>query len=83
MEIISIVVKYTTFFIAFISSYYLLSELKVFRFFKYKNILFYKKFRFLFYDNKNEIISNLEQLNKSQIKYVYHITEAEKIKGKI
>lgn len=31
-------------------------------------------------DYKNEIISNLEQLNESQMKYVYHITEAEKIK---
>lgn len=32
---------------------------------------------------KNEIINNLELLNENQIKYIYHITEAEKIKGKI
>ncbi|QKF67047.1 transcriptional regulator, XRE family [Arcobacter venerupis] len=32
---------------------------------------------------KEEIINNLELLNENQIKYVYHITEAEKIKGKI
>jgi len=32
---------------------------------------------------KKEIINNLELLNDNQIKYVYHITEAEKIKGKI
>jgi hypothetical protein len=31
---------------------------------------------------KEEIINNLELLNENQIKYVYHITEAEKIKGK-
>ena len=29
---------------------------------------------------KEEIINNLELLNENQIKYVYHITEAEKIK---
>lgn len=29
---------------------------------------------------KEEIINNLELLNDNQIKYVYHITEAEKIK---
>lgn len=33
-------------------------------------------------DYKNEIINNLELLNENQIKYIYHITEAEKIKGK-
>lgn len=33
-------------------------------------------------DYKNEIINNLELLNENQIKYVYHITEAEKIKGR-
>lgn len=32
---------------------------------------------------KEEIINNLELLNDNQMKYVYHITEAEKIKGKI
>ncbi len=53
MEIISIVIKYIAFFIAFIAICYLLREWGIFRFFKYKNILFYKKFRFLFYDNKN------------------------------
>jgi hypothetical protein len=31
-------------------------------------------------DYKNEIISNLELLDENQIKYIYHITEAEKIK---
>lgn len=30
---------------------------------------------------KEEIISNLELLNENQIKYVYHIIEAEKIKN--
>lgn len=30
---------------------------------------------------KNEIINNLELLNENQIKYIYHITEAEKIKN--
>ncbi len=30
---------------------------------------------------KEEIINNLELLNENQIKYVYHITEAEKIKN--
>lgn len=30
---------------------------------------------------KDEIIKNLELLNENQIKYIYHITEAEKIKG--
>jgi hypothetical protein len=29
---------------------------------------------------KDEIIKNLELLNENQIKYIYHITEAEKIK---
>ena len=29
---------------------------------------------------KNEIINNLELLNNTQIKYIYHLTEAEKIK---
>lgn len=29
---------------------------------------------------KKEIINNLELLNENQIRYVYHITEAEKIK---
>lgn len=29
---------------------------------------------------KNEIINNLELLNKTQIKYIYHLTEAEKLK---
>ena len=53
MEIISIVIKYIAFFIAFIAICYLLREWGIFRFLKYKNILFYKKFRFLFYDNKN------------------------------
>jgi hypothetical protein len=32
---------------------------------------------------KEEIISNLELLNENQMKYIYHITEAEKLKGKI
>jgi hypothetical protein len=32
---------------------------------------------------KNEIINNLELLNENQIKYVYHITEAEKIKNNL
>ncbi|MDD2896709.1 MAG: helix-turn-helix domain-containing protein [Aliarcobacter sp.] len=32
---------------------------------------------------KEEIINNLELLNENQIKYIYHITEAEKLKGKI
>ncbi len=32
---------------------------------------------------KEEIINNLELLNENQIRYVYHITESEKIKGKI
>ena len=31
---------------------------------------------------KEEIINNLELLNENQIKYVYHITEAERIKVK-
>jgi len=42
---------------------------------------------FIFMDNetfkinyKNEIINNLELLNENQIKYIYHLTEAEKIK---
>ncbi|MDD3008403.1 MAG: helix-turn-helix domain-containing protein [Arcobacter sp.] len=30
---------------------------------------------------KDEIIKNLELLNENQIKYIYYITEAEKIKG--
>lgn len=30
---------------------------------------------------KEEIINNLELLNENQIRYVYHITEAEKLKG--
>ncbi|MFX4232757.1 helix-turn-helix domain-containing protein [Aliarcobacter butzleri] len=30
---------------------------------------------------KDEIIKNLELLNENQIKYIYHITEAEKIKN--
>ncbi|MFA6740764.1 MAG: helix-turn-helix domain-containing protein [Arcobacteraceae bacterium] len=30
---------------------------------------------------KEEIINNLELLNKNQIKYIYHITEAEKLKN--
>ena len=29
---------------------------------------------------KNEIINNLELLNNTQIKYIYHLIEAEKIK---
>lgn len=29
---------------------------------------------------KDEIIKNLELLNENQIKYIYHLTEAEKIK---
>jgi len=32
---------------------------------------------------KNEIINNLELLNENQIKYIYHLTEAEKLKGNI
>ncbi len=32
---------------------------------------------------KEEIINNLELLNENQIKYIYHIVEAEKLKGKI
>lgn len=32
---------------------------------------------------KNEIINNLELLNENQIKYVYHIAEAEKIKKEL
>lgn len=32
-------------------------------------------------DYKKEIINNLELLNENQIKYIYHITEAEKIKN--
>lgn len=31
---------------------------------------------------KEEIISNLELLDENQIKYIYHIVEAEKLKGK-
>jgi hypothetical protein len=31
-------------------------------------------------NSKNKIINNLELLNENQIKYVYHIIEAEKIK---
>ncbi|KLE08551.1 hypothetical protein AF80_09640 [Aliarcobacter butzleri L355] len=30
-----------------------------------------------------EIIKNLDFLNENQIRYIYHLTEAEKIKGKI
>lgn len=32
-------------------------------------------------DYKNEIINNLEELNNTQVKYIYHITEAEKLKS--
>lgn len=32
---------------------------------------------------KEEIINNLELLNENQIRYVYHITEAEKLKTKL
>ena len=31
-------------------------------------------------DYKMEIINNLEELNEQQIKYIYHLTEAEKLK---
>lgn len=31
-------------------------------------------------DYKLEIINNLEKLNEQQIKYIYHLTEAEKLK---
>ena len=31
---------------------------------------------------KKEILNNLELLNENQIKYIYHLTEAEKIKNK-
>ncbi|MDN5045401.1 hypothetical protein O8C96_06740 [Aliarcobacter butzleri] len=30
-----------------------------------------------------EIIKNLDFLNENQIRYIYHLTEAEKTKGKI
>lgn len=33
-------------------------------------------------DYKKEILNNLELLNENQIKYIYHLTEAEKIKNK-
>jgi len=32
-------------------------------------------------DYKKEIINNLDSLNDKQIKYIYHITEAEKLKS--
>jgi len=32
-------------------------------------------------DYKNEIINNLDSLDDKQIKYIYHITEAEKLKS--
>lgn len=32
-------------------------------------------------DYKNEIMNNLNSLNDKQIKYIYHITEAEKLKS--
>jgi len=32
-------------------------------------------------DYKSEIINTLEELNNTQLKYIYHITEAEKLKS--
>lgn len=32
-------------------------------------------------DYKSEIITTLEELNNTQLKYIYHITEAEKLKS--
>ena len=32
-------------------------------------------------DYKTEIINTLEKLNNTQLKYIYHITEAEKLKS--
>jgi len=32
-------------------------------------------------DYKSEIIDTLEELNNTQLKYIYHITEAEKLKS--